>query len=108
MFKAKLLKVTTIAVFAVALVAGAGNVFAHEQEHEAKNIQAAGTAVLCPVSGEEIENKTDFTYDYEGKVYTLCCADCLASFKKNPEKYLDRDGAHAEGQTPHHEGHDHE
>ncbi|MDD5465531.1 MAG: YHS domain-containing protein [Candidatus Omnitrophica bacterium] len=43
---------------------------------------------ICPVSGEKIEEKTKVTYEYEGKVYNLCCASCIEEFKKDPEKYI--------------------
>jgi YHS domain-containing protein len=26
-------------------------------------------------------------YEYNGKIYNLCCPMCVKDFKKNPEKY---------------------
>lgn len=43
-------------------------------------------AGMCPVSGEPIDNKTFVEVD--GKRYGLCCADCMATFKADPAKYL--------------------
>ena len=50
---------------------------------------------ICPVSGDKIpapgENGTmgdePVKYEYNGKIYNLCCQMCVKDFKKNPEKY---------------------
>ena len=50
---------------------------------------------ICPVSGEKIPapgEKGDMgteavKYEYNGKIYNLCCSMCIKDFKKNPEKY---------------------
>ena len=50
---------------------------------------------ICPVSGDEIpapgEKGTmgaeSIKYEYNGKIYNLCCPMCIKDFKKNPEKY---------------------
>lgn len=43
---------------------------------------------ICPVSGEKVGEMGDvITYEYNGKIYNLCCAMCAKDFKKNPEKY---------------------
>lgn len=41
---------------------------------------------ICPVSHEEIDE--EFTYEYEGKTYAVCCNSCMKKFKKDPEKYI--------------------
>ncbi len=93
-------------VFGMALVAGTGNVFAHEgHEHATGNVQAAEKGATCPVSGEKIGKKTDFTYEYQGKVYSLCCADCIREFKKDPEKYSGKDAAPPAEEAMHPAGH---
>ncbi|OGX18470.1 MAG: hypothetical protein A3K83_05630 [Omnitrophica WOR_2 bacterium RBG_13_44_8b] len=43
---------------------------------------------ICPVTDAEIDEKLKATYEYEGKIYNFCCADCIEEFKKNPEKYI--------------------
>ncbi|TRZ49884.1 YHS domain-containing protein [bacterium] len=43
---------------------------------------------ICPVTGEEIDEKTKATYEYEGKVYNFCCPVCIDEFKKDPDKYI--------------------
>ncbi len=50
---------------------------------------------ICPVSGDKIlapgEKGTmgdePVKYEYNGKIYNLCCPMCIKDFKKNPEKY---------------------
>ena len=42
----------------------------------------------CPVTGEEIDPKS-FT-DYKGRRVYFCCDKCIASFKKDPVKYLNK------------------
>ena len=49
---------------------------------------------ICPVSGEKIlppgeksEMGEAVKYEYNGKLYNLCCPMCVKDFKKNPEKY---------------------
>ena len=48
----------------------------------------------CPVSGDKVpppgekgEMGEVVKYEYNGKVYNLCCRMCVRDFKKNPEKY---------------------
>ena len=49
---------------------------------------------ICPVSGEEVpapgekgEMGEAVKYEYNGKIYNLCCPMCVKDFKKDPEKY---------------------
>ena len=49
---------------------------------------------ICPVSSDKIPppgEKGDMgeavKYEYNGKIYNLCCKMCIKDFKKNPEKY---------------------
>ena len=51
--------------------------------------QFLGNKVVCPVSGESFNIKSDSKkIRYAGKVYFFCCPDCVALFKTNPKKYL--------------------
>ena len=43
---------------------------------------------ICPVLGENIDEETKTTYEYEGKVYNFCCAMCIDKFKDDPQKYI--------------------
>lgn len=43
---------------------------------------------LCPVMGGEID-KSVYT-DYEGKRVYFCCAGCIESFRKAPDKYIEK------------------
>ena len=41
---------------------------------------------VCPVSGDKVESSR-LTQTYDGKVYHLCCNDCVKPFQKDPGKY---------------------
>ena len=59
---------------------------ASEQIKEKENVGNE----FCPVSGEKIDEKTKVTYEYNGKIYSFCCQDCVEEFKKDPEKYIEK------------------
>lgn len=40
----------------------------------------------CPVSGDAIDPTV--TVVYKGKTYAFCCADCVKTFNKDPDKYV--------------------
>ena len=50
---------------------------------------------ICPVSGDKVPAPGEkgamgadpVKYEYNGKIYNLCCPMCIKDFKKNPEKY---------------------
>lgn len=43
------------------------------------------TQKTCPVMGGKIDSKS--YYEYKKRIY-VCCKDCIAKIKKNPDKYL--------------------
>lgn len=45
---------------------------------------------ICPVTGDKIDPKSNFTYEYKGKVYHFCCPMCVPEFKNNPAKYIEK------------------
>ena len=66
----------------------------------AKDTAATAKAVevgnkICPVTGDKIPAPGEkgtmgddpIRYEYNGKIYNLCCKMCVKDFKKNPEKY---------------------
>ena len=62
------------------------------KEGESKAIEVGNK--ICPVSrdkipapGEKGEMGEAVKYEYNGKIYNLCCLMCIKDFKKNPEKY---------------------
>jgi len=59
---------------------------------------------VCPVSGEAITEETKATYEYKGKIYNFCCPMCIPSFKKDPEKYIEKmkEQENKEGHEHHH------
>jgi len=42
--------------------------------------------MLCAVQGTDPIDP-QITTIYKGKTFAFCCKDCIAEFKKNPEKY---------------------
>jgi len=45
---------------------------------------------ICPVLGEPIDKANKAIYEYKGKIYNFCCAGCIETFKKDPQKYIDK------------------
>ncbi len=76
-----MLKKMTMLFFVMALILGAGKLYA---QADALNVGNK----ICPVTGEKIDEKTKVTYEYQGKIYNFCCAGCPDEFKKDPEKYI--------------------
>jgi YHS domain-containing protein len=87
---------TLILVFSLIFIFSLGSVNA--QEKQAKEKKAKTTKVektktvksdeklMCAVM-PEMAAKKNINYTYKGKKYYFCCKDCLAKFKKEPEKY---------------------
>ena len=80
--------------------------------------QAGQPQTTCPVMGGQVDKS--FFADHDGKRVYFCCGDCIATFQKDPEKYLKKladagvtlDKAAAAPATPSgpekgHEGHGH-
>ena len=44
----------------------------------------------CPVMGKIIGEENAVKIKHEGKVYNLCCAGCISTFKKDPKKYIEK------------------
>lgn len=45
---------------------------------------------ICPVTGNPVDDGSmgePVKYEYNGKIYNLCCKMCAKDFKKDPEKY---------------------
>ncbi len=84
--KASLLAAGVVMVFGLSASMGFG---AEGAPANAKTAVAVGNG-LCPVTGEKIDKKSDVTYEYKGKVYRFCCRACIAEFKKDPEKYIEK------------------
>lgn len=95
MFTKKLIAVMAAGIIGTAVYGG--NALAHEG-HRAEKATGAkqGKNVICPVTGDKIDPRSNVTYTYKGKVYRFCCAGCIADFKKDPEKYIRKMKADAE------------
>ena len=67
----------------------------HEEEVQADSKAVEVGNKICPVSGDKIPAPGEkgtmgdepVKYEYNGKIYNLCCPMCIKDFKKNPEKY---------------------
>jgi YHS domain-containing protein len=113
MLRKKLIALMAAAVIGMVMC---GAAIAHEgHEHEgaagpAATTETANNGDLCPVSGDKVDPKAEFTYNYKGKVYRFCCASCLADFKKDPEKYAGKmsGGMAGEAEDHDHGHHDHD
>lgn len=134
--------IITASVFFLAV--GANCVFAHEGEDHSKDkgsmmeeehgsmmdhkMDAEGAKAvevgnkICPVSGDKIPVPGEKSamgevvkYEYNGKIYNLCCTMCIKDFKKDPEKYSkiaeeEAEKSEEQGKNEEHEegdGHEH-
>lgn len=70
---------------------GLGGSLAYAQAEQTEQAQPAAAEVgnkICPVSGEEVGEMGEVVkYEYNGKIYNLCCPACKKDFSKDPEKY---------------------
>ena len=104
------MKSTSIILVMAILIPLSGYVFADESMNQnqqmgsmmsdQKETTTASKAVevgnkICPVSGDKVPVPGEkgamgdklVKYEYNGKIYNLCCPMCIKDFKKNPEKY---------------------
>ena len=78
------ISIVAITLAVLSVVAFAGNT------SYASPTQVQDTVKICPVSGETIDGSEGkpVTFNYLGKEYTFCCANCVEKFKKEPVKYI--------------------
>jgi len=81
----RMLCAAAIALAAVAVATGCS-----EEGNEPGTSAAAqaNAQVTCPVMGGKIDKA--FFADYDGKRVYFCCAECVAQFKKDPAKYVNK------------------
>jgi YHS domain-containing protein len=93
-FMKMLAKVFPAAVI-VAMLAATGAMGQSEKSAKADTAKSAVPAIpakqlkpqaTCPVTGDPIDK--NLYVDYKGKRIYVCCTDCIAPLKKNPEKYI--------------------
>ena len=85
----------SIAVAAAIAVLGAGGTVVYAQPAATEQVgqPAAVEAVevgnkICPVSKEKVgEMGEAVKYEYNGKIYNLCCPACKKDFAGDPEKF---------------------
>ena len=111
-----------ISMFLVALLFSATHVFAeeghghheykgsmmgHMDEDSSPSIEVGNK--ICPISGETVGAMGPVVkYEYKGKIYNLCCAGCLSTFKDDPGKYVKIIEESMSQQTMPVESHDHD
>jgi len=89
-----------------------GSMMEHMKEKAPAVVEAGNK--ICPVTGEKVgEMGPAVRYEYQGRIYNLCCAGCVKTFKNDPEKYVkiveEQMGQHKEIGSEHgHESHHHE
>ncbi|MFN7017699.1 MAG: YHS domain-containing protein [Fimbriimonadales bacterium] len=60
-----------------------------QKSQQTKQTAAKKQEVRCPVSGKLItDTKNAPKLTYQGKTYYFSCQNCLAEFKRNPQKYV--------------------
>jgi YHS domain-containing protein len=57
------------------------------QPQPTERVAAPADKLICPVSGEELDEATAVRFTYNGKVYYTCCNGCKSKFLKDPETY---------------------
>jgi YHS domain-containing protein len=57
------------------------------QPQPAERAAAPSDKLICPISGEELDEATAVRFTYNGKVYYTCCNGCKSKFLKDPETY---------------------
>ncbi len=55
-------------------------------QEDQMNAPEKGNQALCPIMGNQI-NKEVYV-DFQGKRIYFCCKGCIATFNKEPEKYM--------------------
>ena len=78
------IKIILTAILGVAWCLPATPALAGAQKKTEQAVSKAQT--LCPVNGGPIDRKVHA--DYKGKRIYFCCASCIDTFKKDPEKVM--------------------
>ena len=74
----------------VGIVTTAGKIQAEELNVRKPTQGEIGKSATCPVTNEKFEVGEDTpVIDYKGKSYFFCCAGCVGTFKKNPDKFAE-------------------
>jgi YHS domain-containing protein len=79
--------IATVLVFSIsASLAQESNTPSSPQMSVAQPIEVGNKH--CPVTGREIgQMGPAFKYEYNGKIYNLCCGGCPRTFNSDPDKY---------------------
>ena len=72
-----------------------GSMMDHQEGAEADSKEVEVGNKFCPVTGDKMPAPGEkgamgdepIKYEYNEKIYNLCCKMCMKDFKKDPEKY---------------------
>ena len=89
------MKSKLIALSMIIFMSGTSYAFAGETMpgHTMNDERATAVEVgnkICPVSGNPVDDGKmgeAVKYEYNGKIYNLCCKMCVKDFAKDPAKY---------------------
>lgn len=80
-------KVIISGVFIFLMFAGHNLTFAERNIDEGSPFIKVGNK-LCPVSGKKVGDMgSAVEFEYNGEIYSFCCAGCIDTFESDPEKY---------------------
>src|SRR2546423_14469523 len=83
----KKIKLLTVALATVSIIAAPLSSLAADQKSDAK--AKPYPLKTCIISGEKLESMDKpYVYVYEGREIKFCCKDCVKDFKKDPAKYV--------------------
>jgi len=58
-----------------------------EKEEVSESIEVGNK--ICPITGRPVDIMDGpFKFEYEGKIFNVCCKMCLREIKEYPEKYI--------------------
>jgi len=92
------LKLSLLPLIAAAVIAGCNDMGhdhhgmmmgGHHEQPTAAEIAAAKDMhnTVCPISGDKTEDSKVVAI-HDGKLYHLCCEDCVEKFNDSPDKYI--------------------
>ena len=73
------------------MIVGEGHMGSLEEGMTAETTEGGAIKIgntFCPISNKKVGEMGDVVeYEYNGKIYNLCCPACLKDFQADPEKY---------------------
>lgn len=82
------MKNRAVSALVLLMTLSAGTVLAIAADAKPTTKPTAVNKMCLVMPDDEVDPKV--TVDYQGKTYGFCCKDCVAAFKKDPQKYVDK------------------